>query len=169
VHWEISNFEYLTFLNQAAGRSYHDLTQYPVFPWVLKDYTSDWLDLGSEDSYRDLAASMGSLGPPERTRTFRERYRYADPSGAIPPFHFGSHYSSPGTTLQYLIRLFPYTEGAKELQGGRFDIADRLFYDIAGAYRLATEDIADVRELIPEFYFLPEFLLNQDSHDFGVT
>lgn len=34
-HGEISNFEYLMHLNAAAGRSFQDLTQYPVFPWVL--------------------------------------------------------------------------------------------------------------------------------------
>jgi hypothetical protein len=40
---EISNFAYLVFLNTLAGRSYNDLTQYPVFPWVLADYTSPTL------------------------------------------------------------------------------------------------------------------------------
>lgn len=38
---EISNFEYLIRLNSWAGRSYNDLTQYPVFPWILKDYESE--------------------------------------------------------------------------------------------------------------------------------
>lgn len=27
-------------LNTAAGRTYNDYMQYPVFPWVLADYTS---------------------------------------------------------------------------------------------------------------------------------
>jgi len=31
----ISNFEYLMQLNHFAGRSFNDLTQYPVFPFVL--------------------------------------------------------------------------------------------------------------------------------------
>lgn len=38
---EISNFEYLMHLNTVAGRTYNDLMQYPVFPWVLADYQSD--------------------------------------------------------------------------------------------------------------------------------
>lgn len=37
---EISNFQYLMHLNTLAGRSYNDLMQYPVFPWVLADYES---------------------------------------------------------------------------------------------------------------------------------
>jgi hypothetical protein len=32
---EISNFAYLMFVNTLAGRSYNDLTQYPVFPWYV--------------------------------------------------------------------------------------------------------------------------------------
>lgn len=50
----ISNFEYLMGLNTLAGRSFNDLCQYPVFPWVLSDYTSEELDLTDEKVYRDL-------------------------------------------------------------------------------------------------------------------
>ena len=38
---EISNFEYLMCLNTLAGRSYNDLMQYPVFPWIVADYQSE--------------------------------------------------------------------------------------------------------------------------------
>ena len=38
---ELSTFDYLMSLNTLAGRTRNDLTQYPVFPWVLSDYTSD--------------------------------------------------------------------------------------------------------------------------------
>lgn len=38
---EISNFDYLMYLNTLAGRSYNDYMQYPVFPWVLADYHSE--------------------------------------------------------------------------------------------------------------------------------
>lgn len=37
------------------------------------------------------------------------------------------------------------------------------------SYRGATEEIADVRELIPEFFFLPDFLINREKLDFGIT
>jgi len=48
----IGNFEYLTKLNKAAGRSFNDLMQYPVMPFVLADYTSQILDLDNLASYR---------------------------------------------------------------------------------------------------------------------
>lgn len=48
----LTNWEYLTTLNKMAGRSYNDLMQYPVMPFVLADYTSSTLDLTDPKSYR---------------------------------------------------------------------------------------------------------------------
>lgn len=42
-------------------------------------------------------------------------------------FLYGSHYSSPGVVLHYLIRQEPYTSMHIALQSGRFDCPDRLF------------------------------------------
>lgn len=50
----LTNWEYLMTLNQLAGRTYNDLMQYPVFPWILADYTSECLDLTQRSSYRKL-------------------------------------------------------------------------------------------------------------------
>lgn len=57
----ISNYEYLMGLNTLAGRSFNDLCQYPVFPWVLSDYTSESLDLTDEKVYRDLKKPSESV------------------------------------------------------------------------------------------------------------
>ena len=48
-------------LNKLAYRSFSDLTQYPVFPWVLVDYSSTELDLKNPASYRDLSKPIGAL------------------------------------------------------------------------------------------------------------
>ena len=168
-NWEISNFEYLMHLNHAAGRSYHDITQYPVFPWVIADYVSKVLDVSNHNTYRDLSRNMGSIGPQERTQAFQARFNSTRGNEEHPPFHFGSHYSNPGVVLYFLLRLFPYSEAAKELQDGKFDIADRLFSGIEDSFRSATTDISDVKELIPEFFTLPDFLLNKEKYNFGYT
>ena len=47
-------------LNELAGRTYNDLNQYPVFPWVLSDYTSQTLDLSDCDVFRDFSKPMGA-------------------------------------------------------------------------------------------------------------
>ncbi|EQC31637.1 hypothetical protein SDRG_10802 [Saprolegnia diclina VS20] len=41
----MSNFEYLIELNAMAGRSFNDLTQYPVFPWYVSENLHHWIDL----------------------------------------------------------------------------------------------------------------------------
>ena len=37
------------------GRTYNDLNQYPVFPWVLTNYESEELDLTVSANFRDLS------------------------------------------------------------------------------------------------------------------
>lgn len=47
-------------INTMAGRTFNDLTQYPVFPWVIADYTSEELDLSDPATFRDLSKPMGA-------------------------------------------------------------------------------------------------------------
>lgn len=58
---QMTNFDYLTHLNKLAGRSFNDLMQYPVFPFILKDYSSDRLNLLNPDSYRYVITYRTSL------------------------------------------------------------------------------------------------------------
>jgi hypothetical protein len=55
------------------------------------------------------------------------------------------------------------------LQGGKFDIPDRLFSSFPNSWKSAFTEVSDVRELIPEFYYLPESLINFERHHFGAT
>ncbi|OCF40285.1 hypothetical protein I317_05918 [Kwoniella heveanensis CBS 569] len=163
---EISNFAYLQLLNQYANRTPNDVTQYPVFPWVLADYTSNILDLGSESSFRDLKHPMGALTPARREAAV-ERYSATEGVGEK-PFHYGTHYSSSMIVCGFMIRLSPFTEIFLALQGGNFDLADRLFSSIPRAWESASADNrGDVRELLPEFFYTPAFLRNLNHHDFG--
>ncbi|CAI5942605.1 unnamed protein product, partial [Closterium sp. NIES-65] len=164
---EISNFHYLMHLNTLAGRGYNDLTQYPVFPWVLADYLSQELDLSDPTSFRPLNKPMGCITA-EREKEFVRRYNtWDDPD--IPRFHYGSHYSSAGTVLYYLMRLPPFSRQNMQLQGGHFDHADRMFYSIQETWKSAsTGHTADVKELTPEFYYVPTFLENRFNLDLGV-
>mmetsp|Transcript_7408 Transcript_7408/g.24883 ORF Transcript_7408/g.24883 Transcript_7408/m.24883 type:complete len:2990 (-) Transcript_7408:33-9002(-) len=163
---ELGTFDYLMALNTYAGRTLHDLSQYPVFPWVLKDYTSDTIDLNDPTVYRDLSRPVGALNP-ERLQTFIERYESLIDDPDTPPFHYGSHYSSCPIVLYYLLRLGPYTKLARALQGGRFDQSDRLFHSVAETFNAVLESSADVKELIPEFYYSSEFLVNTNSLELG--
>ena len=168
-------------LNIIAGRSYNDITQYPVFPWIINDYTSPILDLHNPATFRDLSKPVGALNP-VRLREIMERYKSFD-ADVMPPFMYGSHYSSgatlgqssfpsappcsmlsqephrkltphphpyntltttyysflfyhilAGVVIHYMLRQEPFTTMFVNLQGGRFDCPDRMFFDIRSTW-----------------------------------
>ncbi|XP_052080874.1 neurobeachin-like protein 1 isoform X2 [Mytilus californianus] len=167
VHREITNFEYLMQLNTIAGRTYNDLSQYPVFPWIISDYESDSLNLNSCTVYRDLSKPIGAVNP-KNGEILREKFEtFEDPSGVIEKFHYGTHYSNAAGVMHYLIRMEPFTALHIELQGDRFDVTDRQFHSVPGTWKMLMENPNDVKELIPEFFYLPEFLVNENGFDLG--
>lgn len=171
---EISNFEYLMRLNTIAGRTYNDLGQYPIFPWVLADYTSDVLDLKNPATFRDFLWPIGAQDPKQRDTLFskyRDLVQNYDPDDEIslPPFHYGTHYSVAGFVVWYLMRCEPYTSLHIQLQDGRIDRADRLFDSIAAAWKGCTTNPSDAKELIPELYYNPDILVNINEVNFGTT
>ena len=167
---KISNFEYLMALNRIAGRTFNDIAQYPVFPWVLADYSSEKIDLRDSRIYRDLSKPVGALNP-NRLAQLLERYNELEQFGFSENerFLYGSHYSSPGMVLHFLIRQEPFTSMAIDLQSGRFDCPDRLFFDLTESWKSCNTSSSDVKELIPEFFTLPEMFLNSNKFPLGCT
>ncbi|XP_053728341.1 neurobeachin isoform X6 [Synchiropus splendidus] len=162
---EISNFEYLMFLNTIAGRTYNDLNQYPVFPWVLSNYDSEDLDLTLPGNFRDLSKPVGALNP-KRGAFFAERYDTCEGDQAS-ACHYTSHYSTAASTLHWLIRIEPFTTFFLSTND-RFDHPDRTFSAITRSWRNCQRDTSDVKELIPEFYYLPEMLVNSNGYHLGM-
>uniref|UniRef100_UPI0037E89D37 WD repeat- and FYVE domain-containing protein 4 isoform X2 n=1 Tax=Semicossyphus pulcher TaxID=241346 RepID=UPI0037E89D37 len=173
VKWqrgEISNFEYLMHLNTIAGRTYNDLMQYPVFPWVLADYLSETLDLSNPATFRDLSKPMGAQTE-RRRQMFVERYEEIENTEGEGDLsarcHYCTHYSSAIIVASFLVRMEPFSHTFKTLQGG-FDIPERMFYSVKKEWESASRDnMGDVRELMPEFFYLPDFLLNSNNIQLG--
>ncbi|KAL3093184.1 hypothetical protein niasHT_022634 [Heterodera trifolii] len=185
----LTNFEYLMVLNKLAGRTFNDLMQYPVFPFVLSDYCSDTLDIGNPSSYRNLTKPM-AIQDVHMEKVYAQNYQSlaeeydrfnqsADSGGSSPksgfstvrfgPYHYGSHYSNTGIVAHYLVRVPPYTSVALEYQDNNFDIPDRLFSSMDTTWRLSSsESTTDFKELIPEFFYLYEMLRNGDELELGV-
>ncbi len=165
---KLSNYDYLMQLNEFAGRSFNDLTQYPVFPWVVQDYSSTVLDLHDPGTFRDLSRPIAALNQ-ARVRHGREMYAALESTGGDdPPWMYGSHYSNPGLVVFYLVRQRPQL--MLRLQNGKFDAPDRLFSSISGTWESVLRWNSDVKELIPEFYTLNSsntLLLNTTGTDFG--
>nr|XP_042135003.1 neurobeachin isoform X2 [Peromyscus maniculatus bairdii] len=163
---EISNFEYLMFLNTIAGRTYNDLNQYPVFPWVLTNYESEELDLTLPGNFRDLSKPIGALNP-KRAVFYAERYETWEDDQS-PPYHYNTHYSTATSALSWLVRIEPFTTFFLNANDGKFDHPDRTFSSIARSWRTSQRDTSDVKELIPEFYYLPEMFVNSNGYQLGV-
>ena len=199
--WKITNFEFLMWMNIFGNRSYNDLSQYPVFPWILSNYedplksnksynknfkSKSESDLGNmiEDeeneeniildySYRNLKLPMGMLEINDdgaRKELFMETYETlkSEEEQEIKPYIYGSNYSNPIYVCNYLMRLFPFTHIAIELQGNKLDDPNRLFFSVKQSFFNSTTQKTDVRELVPEFFYFPEIFININNLNMGV-
>ena len=46
------------YINIFSGRSFNDLTQYPVLPWIITNYNKEEL---TKDDIRDLSIPVGMI------------------------------------------------------------------------------------------------------------
>ena len=165
---EISNFDYIMHLNILSGRTFNDVSQYPIFPWVIKDYESMFLDLDDDEfTFRDLTKPIGTMNK-NRLQELKQKFRSFAKIG-ITPYLFSSGYSCPLSVYLWLMRMEPFATLHIDIQSGKFDHAARLFLSIANSWKLSTTHQNDFRELIPEFFTQPEFLLNKNGYDLGVA
>ncbi|CCI40035.1 unnamed protein product [Albugo candida] len=158
---EISNFEYLMLLNIAAGRSYNDIAQYPILPWILKEYQSTTLDLEDPNSFRDLAKPIGAQSHAriQQIQSLYDRqstaFAKAGTQRRTPPYHFSRSYSHTRSILYFLIRLMPLTRVARNRS---MEKTTQSFNSISEAFHLSTCSEDCCFELTPEFFTLPDFL-----------
>ena len=262
---KISTLEYLMWINIYGNRSFRDIAQYPVFPWLLTNYEyNTYEELIKNPEIRDFNLPMGMLYIDGKSKKRQEGYidtyknmvidlceqnlinitikdedenndlnlnldrkTVSNPNinltsqnyqnllqraernesvvinyQALPtiidqninknlpkipdykfdierlygnvnfeyekiPYCFGSHYSNSMYISHYLARIFPYSLTLIEIQGDGFDVADRLFIRIQNSFYTAISEKCDLREIIPEFFTLPEMFLNINSLDLG--
>ncbi len=264
---KISTVEYLMWINIYGNRSFRDIAQFPVFPWLLSDYNTDTFEevaknpkklrefrlcmgmialeekgkerqLGYIDGYRNMVAELvddeiitvkpqeneeflaieqeekekekekdeaevnekekdkkiltmwdeaggdsndnkneekdnNSKGltnwPKIKNYNFNIEKLYGNTEIELEriPYFYGSHYSNAMYVSHFLGRLFPYAFTMIEIQGTSFDCPDRLFLSLNRAFFSSTTEKCDLRELIPEFYNIPELFLNINKLDLG--
>ncbi|CUG57926.1 Hypothetical protein, putative [Bodo saltans] len=183
----ISNFKYLMYLNFCAGRSYGDVRQYPVFPHVVGQYQLDTLDLTDPTHFRLLDKPMGAQIPEKEAKatqlyeSLSEAVEMSSDSGnggsntnslaALMMWHYGTHYAPLACVLQSLVRVQPFGDYFLDMNS-KLDEPDRVFESMANTYSNYTGTNSrlskDVREMVPEFYCLPEMLRNTNEVPFGV-
>ena len=221
--WKINNFEFLMWINFFGNRSYNDISQYPVFPWILSNFddplkiepsiivsslecndfninpsegnmrdssrissVDNMSELESERkkkkkkieeeyNYRDMKLPMGMMELNEegkkRKNEYMEHYKNVkdnnDEFEGMKPYYYGSNYSNPIYVCNFLMRLFPFTHISIELQGNKLDDPNRLFLSVFQSFHNSISLKADLRELIPEFFYLPEMFLNINDINLG--
>ena len=172
--WEISNLRLLMYINIYANRSFNDINQYPVFPWIIIDYKSEkFPKLNSEKLFRPLDTPMGMLTISDEARERKEDYMNHweiskdDEDREDEYDRYGSHYSTSLYVSYYLVRIFPFANIRIELQGTSFDDPNRLFNSMSTSFDCSSTQKSDLRELIPELFCLPEMLLNNNDFNLG--
>ena len=228
---KISCLEYLMWINIYGNRSFNDISQYPVFPWIITNYnTETFQDIINNKNIRNFNLPIGLLSlnekGKERVEGYILTYKYMCHElnqeeqikikeneekdlnkedqknidnenmedkitnitlNKIPkynfdiekiyknisldyekiPYLFGSHYSNAMYISHYMCRLFPYSLTMIEIQGIGFDVSERLFICLQKTFTSASTENCDLRELIPDFYSMPEFFMNINNLNFG--
>ena len=162
INNKLSTFNYISFLNFASGRSYNDINQYPIFPWLtLLDLDSNC----SKVTIRNFSYPI-SIQSKDTRNEIISIFKGTTPNKHGFVNHFHLHYSNIMTVCYYLVRLNPFAFKMISLQNNTFDCPSRLFHSF---YELLTLliNLKDNRELVPELFYLPEIFVNLNYFNFG--
>lgn len=114
-------------------RTYHDIHQYPIFPWVITDYRSSEIDLNNPKIYRDLSKPLAPLS--EKAT------------------HFPQFYLTGETVISYLSNLQPY----RSMQTLSNPSPSYRFSDsISNYFDGMLAKGGTIQEAIPEFFYSSE-------------
>jgi beige protein homolog 1 len=138
----------LLLVNKFSGRSFNDLSQYPIFPWVIHDYStptfkefSDNVQKGTSETLRDLTLHTGILSTAKKEYA-ENQFKKDDDMRTIygdDPFHLKFGYSNRMFSLAYLIRLEPFTDSFIQVNKN-LDNPDRIMYSISDQYHSVLMD-----------------------------
>ena len=169
----LSSFDFIMYLNLLSNRSYNDLYQYPVFPMLF------FYDKQNEEyNYieRDLENHIGfqtctNLGEKRKKKIMNifETTKEEIENGLVEnenAYYFESNFSNAKYVCNFLLRVFPFSFIAIELEGDGYDEPNKLFSSIEQTFYNISGNDNDLRELIPEFFYFPEIFLNVNKLNF---
>ena len=162
---QLTTYEYLLFLNKYASRTYNDINQYPIFPWIITKYTSDNDLKDNIPQLRNFKFPMASQNEESRKIAIN-RYEDEEQNKYSFPIHYGTHYSTSSYVYFYLMRQEPFTTLLIKLQGYKQEHPDRMFYSIIDTL-LILESGHDNRECIPDIFSKIEQFINLNCVNFG--
>ena len=115
---QLTTYEYLLFLNKYATRTYNDVNQYPVFPWIIKKIIINSEGNTRKPEIRNFKYPMASQTEENRDSALI-RYKDDEAIGQTFPIHYGTHYSTSSYVYFYLMREEPFTNLLIKLQGNK--------------------------------------------------
>ena len=168
TNWEknnkyYSNYDKLILINLFSNRSFNDIYQYPVFPMFYNKLYYN----------RDMSKHIGlqTINKKNEQRKDNLLYTYEsnkdnniDNNEEISLFNI--LYSNPVFICNYLLRIFPYSLLSIEFQGDGFDDPNRLFSSVDKTLNSNMTQNSDLREMIPELFYLPELFQNKNEINF---
>ena len=171
-----NNYDLLIIINLLSNRSFKDIYQYPIFPIlykllkIIERENKEERDLGEHLGLQDLSEKSKA-----RKQLIEESYicYQSDLKDTVDDEDdndiclFNTHYSNPVYICNFLIRIFPYSFCSIEYQGDGFDSANRLFYSINRTMENTLAQKSDLREMIPDIYYLPDLYYNNNGLNFG--
>ena len=171
---KMTNYEYLLYLNKYSTRTYNDLSQYPIFPWlVLKhdemeqilESLDNNIKIENESCLRDLTYPISLQTEGKREEAINKYIGEYDESNF--PFHLYKHYSTTGYIYYFLIRMNPYGQNTVRFQNYKIESADRILNSYNEIEEILKQD-SDNRELIPDFFCYFDFLCNLNCFNLGI-
>jgi hypothetical protein len=145
----MSDCEYLIWLNLLSGRSFDALSSYPIFPRVMRSFTSETFD-GDRATLRDLAVPLPVLcdrEPDHGTRMGRM---------GLQGYHHSENVSNPVGASGFLIRIIPFFNFQSMVHDG-FDMFERIFVSVPQFFSFSR---ISMWEFGPEHFLCPEMYQN---------
>lgn len=165
--YEITTYEYLYYLNMLSGRSFNCSSQYPIYPWLIREVEKNVIDLQDPLHFRDLGVCCAALSESRKEKALTQWHALTGDM-AEEDCQWRLHYLPAAQVFEYLIRFEPFVTQHILLQNHKFDIANRLFFSIPLVWEAMYNKGPSGKESIPEFYTIPQFLVNENHYDLGI-
>ena len=169
---KISNYKYILYLNKFATRTYNDLSQYPVFPWLVLEHDKiEKIFKEKEQNCKNFTFLRNlnypiSLQTEKKREVIVEKYRSEEIDSSKFCCHLFKHYSTSGYIYYYLMRMNPYEQNIITLQNFKLENSERIFNSFNELEEILRED-SDNRELIPDFFCYFDYYINLNCFYLG--
>ena len=153
------NYDILMLINFFSNRSLRDVFQYPIFP-TFYNIINLKRNMGAHIGFQEI--DKDSLKRRDFfLHTYCSNLEHCDLDKEICLFNI--HYSNPAYVFNYLLRVFPYSFLAIEFLGENFDDPNILFNSIEMLLISSSSIKSDLREMIPELFYMIELFYNKNN------